>query len=425
MIKKRVLAAALAFAVIVGTVAVSAPDTAYAADATLKTVSMFGGADPTTPYYDGLVASFKVETGYDVQDDSDTAENEAWKAGIIADFNTGNEPDVLFFFNGVDAKPLLRKVVDVATIRKSYPDYAKDVNASALNTMKEADGNTYAVPVRGFWEALYCNKDMFDEYGLDLPTDWDKMEKAIKTFRAAGIDPFTISFADEPHYMIETLIMSAGGVKDHAKNPKTNNQIPESWVNGLNMFKTLSDLGAFPVDAATKRTHTAANDFYTKKAAMFMDGSWRAGGVVAAGRGNDVEVIAFPTIPGGKSNGDEVIAGFSSGFYITRKAWKDPVKREMAVEFVNYMTSKESIAELMKGSGGAGAPAASVASMKNIPLVVKTGATVAGKASGSDMPVDSRLSKAAWAGIWTKVGDIASGKTTAENVLKKAIAQNR
>lgn len=36
-----------------------------------------------------------------------------------------------------------------------------------------------------------------------------------------------------------------------------------------------------------------------------------------------------------------MIGGISSGYYISRKAWDDPDKREAAVNFVSYMTSDE------------------------------------------------------------------------------------
>lgn len=391
--------------------------------AALKTVSMFGGTDPAAGAYANLVSTFKADTGIEVNDSSETAD-ENWKATVVTDFNTGNEPDVIFYFSGQTGQPLVSKLVDYDTIKAEYPDYAKDILPSALEQMVEEDGKSYFVPVKGYYEGIFCNKDLFDDYNLELPTDWDKLVKAIETFRAADIDPISISFANEPHYLIEYLLLSAGGVDEHKVVPTTDiSSVPDSWYLGLDTFKTLGDLGAFPSDAATKNQDMAVNDFINKKAAMIVDGSWRAGTVTSEGRGEFVEVVAFPQIPGGKGTGTEILAGYSTGFAITKKAWDDPNKREAAVKFVQHMTTKQAVADLI--GEGAGAPAADIPVADNLERVIASGFEMTNKASGSDVAVDSRLKQSCWTEIWTNVGDIATGKTTAKDVLEKAIPQNK
>ena len=47
-------------------------------------------------------------------------------------------------------------------------------------------------------------------------------------------------------------------------------------------------------------------------------------------------------VPGkGERKATEAIGGISMGYFITRKAWNDPRKREAAVSFVFHMTSEE------------------------------------------------------------------------------------
>lgn len=407
----------------VAVVSESAAVTEEAKPVILKTVSMYGGSDPAAGAYSELIAIYEESGINKVEDSSDTA-NETWKASILTDFNTGNEPDVINFFNGVDVALILDKMVDVETIRAVYPDYASDIKPAVLETMKEPDGKVYTVPVKGFFEGIYVNKTMFEENDLEIPTDWDKMEKAITTLRAKGIDPFTISLGEQPHYLIEALIMSAGGVAEHSVIPTTDPAtVPESWITGLDMFKTLTDMQAFPKDAATKKNDSAIQDFIAGKAGMFIDGSWTTAAIVEGGLEDEVVMVAFPTIPNGKGTGTEIVAGFSSGFYITKKAWENPETQKAAVDFVNVMVSKQGVSMLI--GNGAGAPAADITPNPELSLILRSGLEMGGKASGTDMPVDSRLEKAAWAEIWTKVSDIASGKMTAQEVIDKAIPQNK
>ena len=84
----------------------------------LNVVTSYGGDDGNRKQYEAAVKSYEEATGNKVQDASATS-NEEWKAKVLTDFETGTEPDVLFFFTNADAEPFITggKVVDIATIR--------------------------------------------------------------------------------------------------------------------------------------------------------------------------------------------------------------------------------------------------------------------------------------------------------------------
>ena len=46
----------------------------------------------------------------------------------------------------------------------------------------------------------------------------------------------------------------------------------------------------------------------------------------------------------------DLIGGISMGYYITKKAWDDPEKRDAAVDFVEYMTSDDMILKFAQHS---------------------------------------------------------------------------
>ena len=86
------------------------------------------------------------------------------------DFQTGADPDVLFFFNGADANSFIEagKVVPIDTIREVYPDYASNMNDDLI-TASVVDGVKYAVPVNGFWEAMFVNTEVLEAAGVEVP----------------------------------------------------------------------------------------------------------------------------------------------------------------------------------------------------------------------------------------------------------------
>ncbi|NLK27289.1 MAG: extracellular solute-binding protein, partial [Clostridiales bacterium] len=180
---------------------------------TLTTVSMFGGTDPNAGNYQAINEQFMKDYPYiTIEDDSQSADQD-WKTKIAADFAVGNEPDVIQYFTDANASDVLaaNKFVSIDEIRAEYPDYAADTLDTALAAASNPDGVARAVPTTGYWEGLFCNKDLFDQFGLELPTDWDKMITAIETFKENGIVPIAVSLNNVPHYWIEFLMLSAAG----------------------------------------------------------------------------------------------------------------------------------------------------------------------------------------------------------------------
>lgn len=84
---------------------------------TLKAVTQFGGDDPAAELFSTIIEEWETDTGNSVTNDSAKADN-VWKSRVIADFSTGAEPDVMFFFNGSVTRPIQDKIVTVDEIRR-------------------------------------------------------------------------------------------------------------------------------------------------------------------------------------------------------------------------------------------------------------------------------------------------------------------
>ena len=85
-----------ASASVAGSTGSSAPE---AKPVEIRVVTSYGGDDGNRANYEEAVAGYEAATGNTVVDESATS-NEQWKAQVKADFQTGSEPDVLFFFTG-------------------------------------------------------------------------------------------------------------------------------------------------------------------------------------------------------------------------------------------------------------------------------------------------------------------------------------
>jgi raffinose/stachyose/melibiose transport system substrate-binding protein len=378
---------------------------------------MMGGTDPNTDNYNAINAQFMTDYPNITIEDESQVSDQDWKTKIAADFAVGNEPDVIQYFTDANASDVLAadKFITIDEIKAEYPDYAKDTLTAALAAAANPDGIQRAVPTTGYWEGLFCNKDLFDKYRLELPADWDKLLKAIDTFKANDIIPIAVSLNNVPHYWVEFLMLSAAGSDGYVQVPET---APADWVKGLEMFKTLRDLGAFPVDTDTVDNDYIGELFKTKKAAMQLDGSWYANGVTDQ---DNTVVVAFPNIPGGKAQPGFMVGGISSGFYITKKAWNDTDKRDAAVKFVMAHTCKASVEKYWNGNGQAAVAADPVDGMT--PLGI-SGMNYSAAATGILAPTDSRLSQEAYSTLIAGIVDVSTGAKSAEDLLNEVLVIN-
>lgn len=320
----------------------------------LNVTTTFAGEDGNAQNFKNAVKAWCDETGNTVADTSATSD-ETFKTRVTTDFETGSEPDVLFFFNGADANSFIKadKVVSIDEIRAEYPDYASNMNDDLIADSL-VDGKKYAVPVNGFWEAMFVNKEVLDAAGVEVPgADYtmDMFKEDCQKIKDAGYTPIAAALGNIPHYWWEYAIFNHDTPENHVQVP-AGIEDATSWVDGMLDIKELYELGYFPDNTLSATDDETFAMFVDSKAAFLIDGSWKVGGIVNACQSDpedastlDADKLANFTVTYVPGNGDrkatDLIGGLSMGYYITRKAWEDPDKRAAAVDFVSYMTSDE------------------------------------------------------------------------------------
>lgn len=320
----------------------------------LNITTTFAGEDGNAQNFKDAVAAWCAATGNTVADTSATSD-ETFKTRVVTDFETGSEPDVLFFFNGADANSFIEagKVVSIDEIRAEYPEYAGNMN-DELITASLVDNKKYAVPVNGFWEAMFVNTEVLEAAGVAMPgADYTmEMFKAdCQKIKDAGYAPIAAALGNIPHYWWEFAIFNHNAPENHLTIPASIDEAG-AWIAGMNDIKELYELGYFPENTLSATDDETFAMFTEGKAAFLIDGSWKVGGIVAACQSDPEDASTLDTakldkfdvtyVPGnGDRKATDLVGGLSMGYYITKKAWDDPAKRDAAVSFVSYMTSDE------------------------------------------------------------------------------------
>ena len=396
----------------------------------ITVVTSYGGDDGNRQNYENAVASYQEATGNTVMDASATS-NEEWKAKVLSDFETGTEPDVLFFFTNADAEPFIEagKVVDIATIRETYPEYADNMKDSMMAAA--ADGKNYAVPSSGFWENMFVNKKVLADCNIEVPGPdytWDQFLADCQTIKDKGYTPIAVSLFEVPHYWFEFVLMNNGTMANQLEVPAVDadgklveDAVSEKWVNGLNDMKDLYEKGFFPENTLTAKDADTVQLFAEGEAAFLIDGSWKVGHFVD-NYADQLEDYAISYVPAkGERKATEALGGISMGYFITKKAWDDPAKQAAAVAFVEHMTSDEIMSTFVTTEVTA---LKNGASPEGLNSLQQSAADANNNITGITGAVQDTITSECKTDLFANIQHVVTGEMTAEEAIASAIALN-
>ena len=193
------------------------------------------------------------------------------------------------------------------------------------------------------------------------------------------------------------------------------------WVAGLNDIKDLYERGFFPKNTLTATDAETVAMFGEGEAAFLIDGSWKVG-YFTGNHEDTLEDYVISYVPGkGDRKASEAIGGISMGYFITRKAWEDPAKREAAVEFVSYLTSDDVLSKFVTTEVTA---LVNGAKPEGLNILQQSAADANAAITGVVGAVQDTITSEAKGDLFGNVQNVVTGKMTAEEAVASAIALN-
>ncbi|MBQ9994286.1 MAG: extracellular solute-binding protein [Clostridia bacterium] len=351
---KRLSAALLAVMIVVLSLAgCKEDDRVDPFGATLRTMTILGDSD-TVSIYSSLLSEFSASNPELYLQDTTAAQSDAFKlnATIEDTYTSGKAPHVLYYYNNTGIDDLRDYFVPVDEIRADYPDFASGIPDALLSSLSSSDGHTYCIPAIGDSTALAVNEKLIDGAA---PDSWDTFVTAVANTRSQC---YAIANSpDDSAAFIESLVISYGGydaVKQGLARDK--DALREFWLPALRLYNSMCNTHSFApaahTDAISK--YVAANEWESVlpldsietmnsgiAAMLLLDSS----DVPRLSIDGDIAIKPMPTPPDG-AFGSFVIVSYDAGFYITREAYSDPLLRDAAVAYVDYMTSAKACAAL-------------------------------------------------------------------------------
>ncbi len=240
-------------------------------------------------------------------------------------------------------------IIDWTDIVNADPDWKEWYSDAVWEGLTEPNGVIPQVPLEGAMDALYYNKEMFDEHGWTMATTWDEFIALIGEIKEAGITPLVTGGKDNRFaWMASAFLARAAGLDNFKElcfgEAMTSWDDPQyGFVEAVTKFKEMVDAGAFPMGVLGMSATEADQMFANGEAAMYYEGAWKVGNFESAGGEGWTDCVAradwpaFTDCPDGNPN--TRVGGSFIGLFV--KAGLDEEKQALCVELVKRYASPE------------------------------------------------------------------------------------
>lgn len=354
---KSILAAAVAGVLALGTVPVYAGE-AEGEKVTLNVWHQWSNdTNELKKLYDNAVDAYMKENP-NVTINTETLDTEAYKTKISAEFAGEASGIDVFYYWGAG---MARKLVNADKLLPLDDYITDDVKAKILpgsTAAFEYDGKTYSLPSFSWYMTLFCNTELFEQAGAEIPTTYDELLAACEKLSAVdGVTPIAAGAKDgwNAAFIYQALAMRELGAEN--VNAMLRGEAPfgedEGYRAAAEKVAELYNAGAFGSNPLEAGNDDANSAFISGKAAMRLMGSWFANQVYTDATATvDPEKVVACKIPMIADKGDETdyCGGFVESFWVN----KNTEYADEAAKFAIYINEQMGKAAYETGTGFCG-----------------------------------------------------------------------
>lgn len=222
-------------------------------------------------------------------------------------FRTNDKPDLFTWHTGGQLQELVEQGLVAETTDIWTEAEAEGQVPEGLKDQYTFDGQQYCVPLNVVYWAVYYNKQIFEDNGLEPPTTWAELEEIMQTLKDNGVTPFhQMNFIFEFVYF---MAMLAG-------------QNPETYLGIL--------------DGSASYTDEDVDVVMDKWQEMIQGGDFIDPGVTADPQAllmnGDVAMAYFGTFFTGQLTGIDAVSGEDYGIFVMPNLNPDTAEQPMVLE---------------------------------------------------------------------------------------------
>ncbi len=287
-------------------------------------------------WLDQVVANFEAENpNIDVEIEKTSVDS--YSQTVMTRFAAGDAPDLFSFAeNDIDDMVPSGYVMDIS-------DSANVSNyADGMLDDLSSDGKVYALPISIDFMCVTYNQDVFDEYGIEVPTTWSEFLDVCETLQENGVAPIAEGFADQwvingisqTVYGQEVLGNDGPDLSEMVDRTYKFSEVPQ-WTSFL---EKLQDMYGYMIsDPFGTDQNTCYQMLASGEAAMIPNITSAVTNVMAISPDGNFGIFALPTSENAEDN---VLAMNPPAAGIAISA--DTEHPDEALTFLEYLTSQES-----------------------------------------------------------------------------------
>lgn len=323
--------------------------------------AVFANGSPEVSFFTGKVETIDlmndIINDFNSQEDSFSVSQEYQRDAsniIKVKFASGEIPDIMTTYE--QAYVDQGKYLDLSgeswwnRLQPSMRDNCTDINS----------GNQYRVCTNMTMAGLFYNKDIYNELGLKPATTWDEFVNNLEVIKEnkpdvtplfiPGKEAWSLGHWIEfvPHgYLKQSLGPIACKIAMlNNDSEKLNFADPDgAMVVFAQKLVELKEKGLINDDVLTATADNRTESFVNGECAMFSDGMWALGGILATNPDMNIGFAPYPAyMPNSKP---VVLSAEDSGYSISATS----MNTEGAKKFLSYLFSKENMTKYSEALG--------------------------------------------------------------------------
>ena len=242
---------------------------------------------------------------------------------------------------------------DIVTWMKEFePEYLTDLSGQAFldnlnaDTVKGANATytdgIYAMPIDNGYIGMFYNKDVLAANNVALPTTLAELRTACETLKNNGVTPFATGCLDLSVPYIGLIGLFAETVYGQIPDWSAKRDADEvtfatsaEWKQAFDLLKEFV-YGYSDLDNTFNMSYDdAAAKFATGGAAFYIQGNWALSAIRTANPDVNMGICAIPVFD--SADQAKLLAFPDTSLSVT----KDAKNKDMAMKFLEYMTSAE------------------------------------------------------------------------------------
>ena len=322
---------------------------------TLRVFTRWSDASPASQaFQDRLKEFMKQNPNITVVDESvndGAAFDDKWKASVA----TNDVPDIFQNYGGGANVDYIKNGIigDIGPDLEADSEWKNNFQDIFGNWQYEDFDGTYGVPYEFYAIALFYNKSIFQELGIEAPATIKEFEAASDKLVEAGIVPMAVGEKDKwkGAHLFACIALKKYGAELFPKI--ASGEVKWDGEEVIDIFTKMSEwneksyLGSriVGVDYNTEKSM-----FLEGKTAMHYDGSWFLAEAENSKIKDEIGVVSFPYFEETAQYKDVWMGGAGGGLAISGELTGS--KREAAVQLLKFLTSKEHFSYVQKVAKG-------------------------------------------------------------------------